>query len=46
MKVDTLTVCITSEKPERLMEFYRDVVGLPPKPDFGEARSTPAGRPS
>jgi predicted enzyme related to lactoylglutathione lyase len=32
-----MTVCLTSEKPERLMEFYRDVVGLPPKPDFGDA---------
>lgn len=36
MKVNSLLVNVTSEQPERLIEFYRDVVGLAPRPDSGE----------
>ncbi len=36
MKVNSLVINVTSEKPERLLAFYRDVVGLAPNPDVGE----------
>lgn len=29
MQVNSLTIGLNSEQPERLTEFYRDVVGLP-----------------
>ena len=37
MNVDNLIVNVTSEQPDELKRFYRDVVGLPPNPDAGEA---------
>lgn len=36
MKVNDIYLNINSSHPERLMTFYRDVVGLPPHPDMGE----------
>lgn len=36
MRVNSLLVNITSEQPERLIAFYRDVVGLEPRPEFGD----------
>jgi predicted enzyme related to lactoylglutathione lyase len=36
VKVNDIFVNITSEDPGRLMAFYRDVVGLAPKPEMGE----------
>jgi len=36
MKVDSFFLNITSEDPGRLFAFYRDVVGLTPKPEMGE----------
>jgi predicted enzyme related to lactoylglutathione lyase len=40
MKVTSFNINITSEDPERLAAFYRDVVGLPPHPVMGKARSS------
>ncbi len=37
MQVKDLFVNVTSPDPERLIAFYRDVVGLQPKPEMGEA---------
>ena len=36
MKVNQLVLNVTSEQPQKLIEFYRDVVGLTPNPDMGE----------
>ena len=36
MKVNQLVLNVTSENPERLGAFYRDVVQLEPVPDAGE----------
>lgn len=36
MKVNSLFLNITSSDPDRLVAFYRDVVGLPLRPDMGE----------
>ncbi len=36
MDVRSFNVNITSEHPEKLVQFYRDVVGLPPDPDLGD----------
>ena len=36
MKPTSFIVNVTSEDPERLVKFYRDVVGLPPNPNIGE----------
>jgi len=36
MKVEGFLLNITSPQPERLIAFYRDVVGLPPRPDMGD----------
>ena len=36
MKVNSLFVNITSTDPDRMVAFYRDVVGLPMRPDMGE----------
>ncbi len=36
MKVNSLVINVTSERPERLVAFYRDVVGLAPNPQIGE----------
>ncbi len=35
MQVQSFIFNITSENPERLAEFYRDIVGLAPNPDMG-----------
>ena len=35
MKVGSFIVNVTSADPERLIAFYRDVVGLPPRDDMG-----------
>jgi predicted enzyme related to lactoylglutathione lyase len=37
LKVNRFNVNLTSEDPERLRTFYRDVVGLPPHPAGGPA---------
>lgn len=37
MKPTSFIVNITSEAPDKLIAFYRDVVGLPPNPNIGEA---------
>ena len=36
MTINSFNVNVTSEQPERMQEFYRDVVGLTPNPDYGE----------
>ena len=36
MEVTSFNINITSEHPERLAAFYRDVVGLPALADMGE----------
>jgi predicted enzyme related to lactoylglutathione lyase len=45
MKVNSLVINITSEKPDRLLTFYRDVVGLPPNPDIGDGAFLAGGTP-
>jgi predicted enzyme related to lactoylglutathione lyase len=37
MKVQQFTLNVTTENPQRLMEFYRDIVGLPPHPIVPES---------
>jgi len=36
MEVGQFGINLTSEQPEKLQAFYRDVVGLPKRPDMGE----------
>lgn len=36
MKVSNFALNITSENPEKLKAFYRDIVGLRPQPEMGE----------
>ena len=36
MKVNSFTLNLTSEQPERLVRFYSDVVGLETEPQIGE----------
>ena len=36
MKITNAIINITSENPERMTAFYRDVVGLDPRPEEGE----------
>jgi len=43
VKVNSLIVNVTSERPERLVAFYRDVVGLPPHPDSNRESTLIAG---
>jgi len=43
MKVNSLIVNLTSERPERLLAFYRDVVGLPLHPDSNRESTLIAG---
>ena len=45
MKVNSLVINITSDKPERLLAFYRDVVGLAPNPDIGDGAFNAGGTP-
>ena len=35
MKVEQFVVNVNSEEPEKLIAFYRDIVGLKVNPDFG-----------
>jgi predicted enzyme related to lactoylglutathione lyase len=45
MQINSFLVNVTSEQPERLQQFYADVIGLPRNPDMGDgafmACSTP-----
>ena len=43
MKVTGTTLILNSDDPQELFEFYRDVVGLPPKPEIGEHAVDAAG---
>jgi predicted enzyme related to lactoylglutathione lyase len=36
MNVTGFNVNVTSEQPDRLKDFYREVLGLKPNPDYGE----------
>jgi predicted enzyme related to lactoylglutathione lyase len=36
VNVTSFVINVTSEQPEKLATFYKDVVGLPPKPEIGE----------
>jgi len=36
MKVTSFVLTVTSEKPDKLVSFYKDVVGLEPRPEMGE----------
>jgi predicted enzyme related to lactoylglutathione lyase len=36
MQVSSLIVNVNSEQPERLKQFYADVIGLPRNPDMGD----------
>ncbi len=43
MNVNRFILNITSEQPEELVRFYRDVVGLAPLPEVGEGGFDAAG---
>lgn len=43
MKIESFNVNITSEQPERLQAFYREVIGLKPNPEFGEGAFDASG---
>lgn len=43
MKINGFNINLTSENPERLRAFYRDVVGIEPNPMIGPAGFTAAG---
>jgi predicted enzyme related to lactoylglutathione lyase len=43
MQVQSFNINITSEDPERLVAFYRDVVGLPVHPQMGDGAFDVAG---
>lgn len=43
MNVDTLLINITSEEPEALLAFYRDVAGIPQTAEFGPTSLDAAG---
>lgn len=45
MEVTSFNVNITSEHPDRLAAFYRDIVGLPTIPDMGENALIAGGTP-
>ena len=45
MNVNSFNINMTSEQPDRLVAFYRDVVGLTPNPDMGKPRSIAGGTP-
>jgi predicted enzyme related to lactoylglutathione lyase len=45
MKVNSCVINVTSENPARLMEFYRETVGLAPNPDIGEGAFDAGGTP-
>ena len=43
MKVNSFTLNITSEQPERLTQFYRETVRLEPEPGMGEGAFSVGG---
>ena len=43
MKINSFTLNITSEQPERLMQFYRETVQLEPEPGMGEGAFSVGG---
>jgi predicted enzyme related to lactoylglutathione lyase len=43
MQVSSFVITVTSEQPERLAGFYKDVVGLQPRPEMGEGAFDAAG---
>ncbi len=43
MQVESFNINITSDDPERLTTFYRDVVGLPIHPQMGDGAFEVAG---
>jgi len=43
MNVTSFNINITTDNPQRLIEFYRDVVGLEPEPQVGEGAFKVAG---
>jgi predicted enzyme related to lactoylglutathione lyase len=45
VKVNQFVINLTSAQPQALMTFYRDVVGLPANPDFGEGALMAGGTP-
>jgi predicted enzyme related to lactoylglutathione lyase len=45
MNVSQFAINVTSEQPDRLLKFYREVVGLKPKPEWGEAAMDAGGTP-
>jgi predicted enzyme related to lactoylglutathione lyase len=45
MNVSQFAINVTSEQPERLLKFYRETVGLSPKPEWGEAAMDAGGTP-
>ena len=36
MKLESFAINLTSEEPARLLAFYRDTVGLTPRPEMGD----------
>ena len=45
MKVNSFIFISTREDPERLVAFYRDVIGLKPNPEMGEGTFDAGGTP-
>jgi len=43
MKINNFHIQITSENPDRMKAFYRDIVGLPAVPDMGDGAFSVAG---
>jgi predicted enzyme related to lactoylglutathione lyase len=43
MDIDSFNINVTSEDPERLIAFYRDVVGLPVHEEMGEGAFSVGG---
>ena len=43
MKVNSFILNLTTDQPEKMNAFYRDVVGLPPRGDLGEIAFDMAG---
>jgi predicted enzyme related to lactoylglutathione lyase len=36
MEIQSFAINLTSDQPQRLLQFYKDVVGLQPRPEMGE----------
>ena len=45
MEVSGFNINLTSDQPEALAAFYRDVIQLPPDPDIGGRPSMSAAAP-